>query len=97
MPPQENERSRSPSKPGELKRLVLSVRHAMADLFAGYAIPGDEASVILRDSVDDLIRHCHRTERPRQLFLQLLENHCVAYVEAQAAEETDDDQSAPDA
>ena len=69
----------------------------MTDLFAGYAIPGDEASLILRDSVDDLIRHCHRTERPRQLFLQLLEDHCVAYGKAQAAEETDDDESAPDA
>ena len=64
----------------------------MNDLFAGYAIPGEEASVILRDSVDDLIRHCHRTDRPRQLYLQLLEDHCAAYAEAQKAEETDADE-----
>ena len=97
MKPPEDERSHSTSKPGELQRLVMGLRHAMTDLFAGYAIPGDEASIILRNSVDDLIRHCHRTERPRQLFLQVLEDRCVAYVEAQEAEEMDDDESAPDA
>ncbi len=97
MPPRVSQRSERPSKPGELQRLVLSARHAMSDLFAGYAIPEDEASTILRESVDDLIRHCHRTERPRQLFLQLLEDRCVAYVEAQKAEERDDEDRAPDA
>jgi len=97
MAPPAPKRSEHRSKPGELQRLVLSVRHAMSDLFAGYAIPEEEASVILRDSVDDLIRHCHRTERPRQLFLQVLEDRCVAYVEAQNAEERDDEDRAPDA
>lgn len=75
---------------------MLSVRHALSDLFAGYAIPAQEASAILRDSVDDLIRHCHRTEQPRQLFLQALERRCVAYTQAREAEERDDEDRAPD-
>lgn len=86
-----------PSRPGELQRLVLSARHAMSDLFAGYAIPDDEASTILRDAVDALIQQCHRTERPRRLFLELLEDGCVAHVKALEAEEGDDDERAPDA
>ncbi len=87
-----------PSRPGELQRLVLSVRHAMADLFSGYAIPDDEAGTILRHAVDALIQQCHRTERPRRLFLELLEEGCAAYVEApQEAEERNDDDRAPDA
>lgn len=87
------------SKPEDLQRLVLGLRHAMSDLFAGYAIPEEEAGAILRDAVDELIQHCHRTERPRELFLESLENRCVAYVEAQKADEErdDDDDRAPDA
>jgi hypothetical protein len=69
----------------------------MSDLFAGYAIPDDEAGTILREAVDALIQQCHRTERPRKLFLELLEDGCAAYVQAQEAEERDDDERAPDA
>jgi hypothetical protein len=85
------------SDPGALQRLVLSARHAMSDLFAGYGIPEDEAGTILRDAVDALIQQCHRTERPRRLFLELLEDGCAAYARAQEAEEGDDDERAPDA
>jgi len=87
------------SEPGELQRLVLSVRHAINDLFAGYAIPEEKASTILRESVELLVRHCGQTDRPRQFFLQMLEDRCIAYVEAQEAaeEERDDGDDAPDA
>jgi hypothetical protein len=85
-------------EPGELLRLVLDERHTVADLFAGYTIPEDEAGGILRDAVDALIQQCHRTERPRRLFLRLLEDGCAAHMEARAqaeareAEEGDDDE-----
>jgi len=86
------------SEPGQLQRLVLSLRPTISDLFAGYAVPGEEASVILREAVELLVRHCHQTDRPRQFFLQMLEDRCAAYVEAQeAAEERDDEDQAPDA
>ena len=71
-------RPSQPSNRGDVRRLVLSLRPTILDLFAGYAIPGDDASVLLRESVELLVRHCDRTVQPRQFFLQTLEDQCAA-------------------
>jgi hypothetical protein len=80
-----------PSRRGDVRRLVLSLRPTILDLFAGYAIPGEEASVLLRDSVELLVRYCDSTEQPRHFFLQTLEDQCAAWVAAREAEESPDD------
>lgn len=95
-------RSFQRSDPGELQRLVLSLRPTISDLFAGYAVPDEEASTMLRETVELLVRHCEQTERPRRFFLQMLEDRCVAYTEAreaaeEAEEERDDDDDPSDA
>lgn len=84
------------SKPGDVQRLVMSLRPTISDLFAGYAVPGEDASVFLRESVELLVRYCGRTRQPRRFFLQTLEDRCAAWAAAQEAEESTDDRP-PDA
>jgi hypothetical protein len=105
MKARESRRPDRRSEPGEVRRIVLSVRQEMSGLFTAFAIPEEETGAILRDAVDRSIQQCHRTERPRQLFLQVLEDRCAGWVAArraeneadQNAEETEDDDRAPDA
>lgn len=89
------------SEPGEVQRLVLRVRPQISGLFAAHEIPSAESGSILRDSVDRAIQHCHRTDRPQQLFLRLLEDRCAAYARARdaknEAEEGEDEDRPPDA
>lgn len=82
-----------PSAPGAVRRALLPLRPAISDLFAGYAIGGEDASKILREVVQLLVIHCDRIEDPRHVFLLMLEESCEAYVEAQAAEEGKDGDS----
>jgi hypothetical protein len=79
------------SEPGAVGRLILSTRPDLSALFQGYAIPGDDASDLLREAVELLIVHCHRLARPREFFLRSLEDLCAAYAERRAAEEGSDD------
>jgi hypothetical protein len=74
------------SEPGAVGRLVLSLRPAITDLFAGYAVPAEAASGMLREAVELLIVHCERTAEPRRFFLHTLEERCAAYAEAQTPE-----------
>ncbi len=78
------------SDPGAVQRLLLGLRPAISDLFAGYAVSGEDAGRLLREAVELLILHCQRTEDPRRFFLEMLEESCRAHVEAQAAEEVED-------
>lgn len=78
------------SDPGAVRRNLLALRPAISDLFAGYGIPSEDATGILREAVELLVVHCERFEDPRHAFLLMLEESCEAYVEARAAEEGED-------
>jgi hypothetical protein len=80
-----------PSPSEDYRRLILSLRPTISDLFAGYAIPGDEAAMLLNASIAYLLRYGDRSANPRQFFLHMLEGECEACVKAREAEESSDD------
>lgn len=84
-------RASKTSAPGAVRRALIGLRPAISDLFAGYGIPGEDRTSMLREVVELLVIHCQRTEDPRHYFLETLEESCRAYVAAQAAEEGKDD------
>ncbi len=93
-------RSEPPSRPGAVGRLVLGLRPAISDLFAGYRVPPEAASRILRDAVGRLVVHCRRLRYPRRYFLQAVEAGCAAYArerENETKEPEHDDKRPPDA
>ena len=90
-------RSSRRSEPGAVRRLLLGARPAIGDLFRGYDIPGEDASDLLRDTVELLIVYCGRIEDPRHFFLQALEDSCTAYVERRRAAEEEQDDGTPEA
>ncbi len=69
------------SEPGAVGRLLLGLRPAISDLFAGHGVPPEEASRILRDAVVRLVVHCRRLRNPRRYFLQAIEAGCAAYAQ----------------
>lgn len=69
------------SEPGAVRRELLGLRRAISDLFAGYDIPGEDASAMLREAVQLLVMRCERIDDPRHFFLEMLEESCRAYVE----------------
>lgn len=80
------------SDPSALQKLLWSLRPTLRDLFQGYGIPEEEASVVLRDTIAALARDCAHIGRPRTWLLETLEQRCRAYRAAAApAEEKEGD------
>jgi hypothetical protein len=82
--------------------MVLALRPAISDLFAGHEIPPEAGSRILRDAVGRLVVHCRRLRNPRRFFLRALEAGCEAYARERETEtkkesEHDDGKRPPDA
>lgn len=84
-------RAAKKSDPEAVRRALLGLRPAILDLFAGYGIPNEAGSTMLREAVQLQVIRCERIDDPRHFFLEMLEESCRAYVEAQAAEEGKDD------
>lgn len=70
------------SDPGDLRKLLWSLRPTLRDLFRGYGVPEEKASVFVRDTIEALARDCERIARPRPWILELLEARCRSYRES---------------
>ena len=70
------------SDPGDLRKLLWSLRPTLRDLFRGYGVPEEKASVFVRDTIEALARDRKRIARPRPWILEILEARCRRYRES---------------
>ena len=70
------------SDPEELRKLLASLRPTLRDLFRGYSVPEEEASVFVRDMIEAFARDRKRIARPRPWILEILEARCQRYRES---------------